>query len=260
MATRHSTDLGNASLNWLSRHPKANRVLHLPQGTLAYEFARGQRRTLGLTVRPQGVSVRAPRWTPEAEVQAFMQRKADWLLEKIGQMAERALPKPEIQAWKDGDVVPYLGAGLCLRVQWRPLPPTGRPAKPLPPVCIDDTLWVQAHTSEEVAQQVQLWGWQEAQRWLHARLLFWAQAMGVHYAQWGLSRAQTRWGSCTASGVVRLNWRLIQLAPELIDYVVVHELAHLRHMNHSPQFWEEVRRAMPDFASRRVALKQVRLA
>ena len=70
-----------------------------------------------------------------------------------------------------------------------------------------------------------------------------------------LSSAQTRWGSASADGSIRLNWRLIHFAPAIIDYVVAHELAHLREMNHSPAFWETVRSVLPDFERSREALR-----
>jgi len=81
--------------------------------------------------------------------------------------------------------------------------------------------------------------------------------MGVQPKRLSLSAARTRWGSASSDGSVRLNWRLIHFAPELIDYVVVHELAHLREMNHSPRFWAEVARVMPDHEARRAQLKKV---
>ena len=70
-----------------------------------------------------------------------------------------------------------------------------------------------------------------------------------------LSSARTRWGCCSASGI-RLNWRLIHLPLDLVDYVVAHELAHLREMNHSARFWAEVARLCPDWRERRAALKK----
>ena len=71
-----------------------------------------------------------------------------------------------------------------------------------------------------------------------------------------LSNARTRWGTCHPAGRVHLNWRLIQAPPGLIDYVVVHELAHLREPNHSPRFWTWVASVLPDYQQRRLALRR----
>ena len=80
--------------------------------------------------------------------------------------------------------------------------------------------------------------------------------LGVRYEKLRLSSAGTRWGSASADGTIRLNWRLIHLKLEMVDYVVVHELSHLRHMDHSPQFWGVVASVMPDHMARRRALKR----
>ncbi|WP_280954948.1 M48 family metallopeptidase [Paludibacterium denitrificans] len=75
-------------------------------------------------------------------------------------------------------------------------------------------------------------------------------------ASLALSSARTRWGSCTSAGVIRLNWRLVQAPPDILDYVVAHELAHLVHMNHSAAFWSETARLFPDWQRARLWLKQ----
>ncbi|RLM52906.1 M48 family peptidase, partial [Halobellus sp. Atlit-31R] len=88
------------------------------------------------------------------------------------------------------------------------------------------------------------------------RLDFFAPQLNVSYRAFSLSSAGTRWGSCTIEGNIRLNWRLMHYAPALVDYVVVHELAHLREMNHSPRFWATVGEVYPDYDGARLALKK----
>jgi predicted metal-dependent hydrolase len=78
----------------------------------------------------------------------------------------------------------------------------------------------------------------------------------VHYQSMSLSSATTRWGSCTSQGKIRLNWRLIHFTPELIDYVIAHELAHLHEMNHSERFWRHVQSVFPNFELARQHLRQ----
>jgi predicted metal-dependent hydrolase len=79
--------------------------------------------------------------------------------------------------------------------------------------------------------------------------------LGVTWKKLSLSNANTRWGTASADGSIRLNWRLIHFKQDIIDYVVVHELSHLRVMNHSPLFWDTVRTVVPDYAQRRAQLK-----
>lgn len=87
------------------------------------------------------------------------------------------------------------------------------------------------------------------------RLNHYAPRMGVSFKQLSLSSAKTRWGSCTSEGNIRLHWKLIHCDLHIIDYLVVHELAHLREMNHSARFWQIVANEIPDYAERRKALK-----
>jgi predicted metal-dependent hydrolase len=96
----------------------------------------------------------------------------------------------------------------------------------------------------------------QAKRVFAERLAHFAPQLGVQYKVLRLSSAGTRWGSASVDGTIRLNWRLIHLSLEMVDYVVVHELSHLRHMDHSPQFWDVVASVMPDHHLRRQALKR----
>jgi predicted metal-dependent hydrolase len=102
---------------------------------------------------------------------------------------------------------------------------------------------------------VHAWLEQATGHFLESRLNLWAGQIGVKPRAWSLTRAQTRWGSATSQGHIRLHASLIHLPLEIVDYVVVHELAHLLEMNHSPRFWAVVERVMPDYSRRQRALK-----
>jgi hypothetical protein len=95
-----------------------------------------------------------------------------------------------------------------------------------------------------------------AQGWFEQRAAHFARVLDVRVHSIRLSNARTRWGTCHPDGRVRLNWRLIQAPPALVDYVVVHELAHLREPNHSPRFWTWVAGVLPDYKERRQALRR----
>ena len=96
---------------------------------------------------------------------------------------------------------------------------------------------------------------QQAKQLFTQRLNHFAPSLGVEWKKLSLSNASTRWGSATSDGHIRLNWRLIHFKLDIIDYVVVHELSHLRVMDHSPMFWETVRHVVPDYAQRRAQLR-----
>ncbi len=100
------------------------------------------------------------------------------------------------------------------------------------------------------------WYRREALAFFQHRITAYARQLDVEVSRLSLSNARTRWGSCTSTGVIRLNWRLIKAPPPVIDYVVVHELAHRIEMNHSPAFWRTVEQACPDFSELRKLLKK----
>jgi predicted metal-dependent hydrolase len=113
----------------------------------------------------------------------------------------------------------------------------------------------QTATSAQIRDAVQAWLMQQAKAHFTQRLNQFAPQLGVTWKKLSLSNASTRWGSASADGAIRLNWRLIHFKQDIIDYVVVHELSHLRVMNHSPLFWDTVRTVVPDYAQRRAELK-----
>ena len=110
-------------------------------------------------------------------------------------------------------------------------------------------------TPQQIRDGVQSWLQRQARRVFAERCDHFASRLGVRYRRLALSSAQTRWGSASADGSIRLSWRLIHFGLPTIDYVVAHELAHLREMNHGPRFWDVVRSVLPDYEHSRQALK-----
>ncbi len=96
----------------------------------------------------------------------------------------------------------------------------------------------------------------EARRRITERAAYFAEKMGVDYGRIAIKAAKTRWGSCSARGNLNFHWKLILMPPAILDYVVVHELAHRIEMNHSPRFWTQVERILPDYRERRRWLKE----
>lgn len=90
---------------------------------------------------------------------------------------------------------------------------------------------------------------------IEERTAYFAGKMGVSYGRISIRAAKTRWGSCSYEGNLNFHWKLILMPPEVLDYVVVHELAHRKEMNHSKAFWAEVERILPDYQERRKWLK-----
>ena len=240
-------------------HPQASRQLHLGGVLVAYALARGQRRTIGMVVGPEGLSVRAPRWTPLHEIDAALQEKARWIVRKLQETTVRRSQQIERQiVWEQGAVFPFLGQTLCVqlagpggaaRLGDAPLEAGAVAVRPL-------HLPLPATASAtQIRAAVRAWLLQQAQQVFTARLDHFAPLLQVRWKHLGLSNAATRWGSARSDGSIRLNWRLVHFELPVLDYVVAHELSHLRVMNHSPRFWDTVRTVVPDYAALRARLK-----
>ena len=233
-------------------HAAANRHAMLQGVTVSYRFERSRRKSIGFSVGPEGLVVRAPGWVPLREVDAAVQEKAAWILAKLQQMRERP-PHPARQAlaWAHGADLPYLGGTVRLCVVERgqtPEAPEGVQVLPLslPPDA----------SAVQVREAAEAWFKKKARALFEQRLQHFAPQLGVQHRRLSLSSASTRWGSARSDGHIRLNWRLIHLPLAQIDYVVVHELAHLRVMDHSPRFWDTVGEVMPDYRERRRQLRE----
>ena len=242
-------------------HPRATHQLQLRQTPTAYLLTRCKRRSVGFVIKPEGLEVRAPRWVSQREIEELLQERADWVLKHWQRQLLRAQELEPRQVWNDGSSLDFQGCTLTLSLQ---------------PHLAKNQHQVQAATADSPARlalalpltadpaQIERAAIaclrQQALQVFEQRLQHFAPTMGVRWTALHLSNAKTRWGSACASGAIRLHWRLIQLPPELLDYVVVHELAHLREMNHSPRFWAIVAQHCPDYLCLRKTLKEQNLS
>ena len=254
-----SEPLGQVLPKALYAHPRATRRIQLGATDVAYAFRRAKRRTIGMAIGPDGLEVSAPRWVTVGEVESALREKGDWIARKLVEMQERQQQLGAARiVWRDGVVLPYLGDPLQVvldstsilkknSAQYEPAA-TGQHILRL-------GLPLNAE-SPQIRDAVQAWLMRQAKALFEARLNHFAPQLGVQWQRLSLSSAVTRWGSASANGAIRLNWRLIHHKPDVIDYVVTHELSHLRVMDHSPRFWETVHSVMPDYAQHRRALKE----
>lgn len=238
------------------RHPQARRELRLGNAVVAYALARSRRRSIGFTVGAEGLSVRAPHAVTLGAIDAALQDKAGWILRKLGETRERATREDQARiVWRDGVCLPWLGGTLCVRLEGA-APVAGRLADaPGPTPTLQLGLPASA-SPEQMRDAAAAWLGRAARAHFTQRLDHFAPRMGVRWQRLALTNARSRWGSARSDGTIRLNWRLMHFAPEVLDYVVVHELAHLRVMDHSPRFWAEVGAILPDYAQLRRRLQQ----
>jgi predicted metal-dependent hydrolase len=241
------------------QHPRAQREIRLGEHLVAYELKRARRRSIGFIVGPEGLSVSAPRWVGQAEIDDALREKARWICAKLHEQHERS--KRQLQArveWRDGTSIPFLGDTVIVvldpRVAGAVLNADADALPGVPRLTLHVGLPQQA-APEQIRDAVQSWLQRQARRVFDERCRHFAQALNVRMTRLSLSSATTRWGSASADGSIRLNWRLIHFALPIIDYVVAHELAHLREMNHSPAFWDVVRSVVPDYERSRGSLR-----
>lgn len=228
------------------------RRLQVGEYLLEYRLLRSKRRTIGFLIDDDGLRITSPKWVPIAEIENAIREKQRWIIAKLHERRERSARRlqPQMQ-WCDGATLPYLGhditlkilaaqtAGIAFDAQTRELTVS------LPPEAEE----------QQLKDRVQAWLQAEAKRVFAERLPVYAEKLGVVYRSFALSSATTQWGSCTVDGKIRLNWRLIHFSLPLIDYVIAHELSHLREMNHSPRFWATVQSVFPEFQAAKKALR-----
>lgn len=206
------------------------------------------RRTVGITVDRDGsLLLHAPDGCSESVLAAWAHGKRTWVYRKLAEK-DLLLAPPARKQFVSGEGFDYLGRryrlllvdeGADVRLE--------RGRLRLPRALVPDA-----------ASEIIGWYRVRALRWLPARIRPWANRMGAHPGELGIRDLGYRWGSLGKSGRLNLHWAAMQLPATLIDYIIVHELAHLAHTNHTPEFWSSVSRAMLDYESRKTRLAQAR--
>ena len=216
-----------------------------------YQIRRSDRaRRLRITVRPAGVEVVAPMSARDAEIAAFVRDHQGWIEAKLEAIRRKLAAHGGSSQLIDGARIPVRGA-------WQPLQVV-RSFRLRPAVHEDGGVRVELPARLPVAEEERevervLTGWLRRQARLDARAL-----IARHGARHGLrprglmiKAHRTLWGSCTGADVINLNWRLILAPTPVLEYVVVHELCHLRHRHHRPPFWRLVAEILPDYGEQR---------
>lgn len=223
------------------------RNIHLSGKEISYTLKRsGYRRSIGLRIDDRGLTVNAPLRASEKWLHSVLLDKADWVIDKLDTWESKKAPPIE---WADGARIPFRGEEFILRL----VPKKRGAAAQLH----GEVLHVPVGADGDAAaieRSVTHWYRIEALQVFKECTEYFALQMNVAPQEIKLSTARTQWGSCTARGVVRLNWQLVKMPLHLIDYVVVHELAHLVEMNHSPAFWRVVEQACPEYKQCRAEL------
>jgi predicted metal-dependent hydrolase len=214
----------------------------------SFRLVRSKRKSVGLEIQADGaLLVRAPLDLARREIEALVAKKAGWIAEKQALVLARL---PAAHQYASGELFWFLGKACPLHVTGSPAPPAGGgqlyfsagqfflenvPARHAPALF---TRWYQIQARAVIGKRA-------------AEL---AARHGFHFASLRITSARTRWGSCSSRATLSFAWRLVMAPPEVIDYVIVHELCHLAHPNHSPAFWAAVAALDPACAAHRAWL------
>ena len=204
--------------------------LQLPNGqSIQYLLDLRARKTIGLKITAQGLVVHAPKRISATQLQQVLLEKSGWIQQKL---ALREANQVAPMQWQDGEPLLFMGQDIVLTLQQH--------ATNKAVTLQGQQLLVRSPQIDQpalVARKVLQWYAQQALPDFTRRVQLIAAQMGETVQAVGLSNAKSRWGSCNSRRQIRLNWRLIQAPPHIIQYVVCHEMAHLKEMNHSARFY-----------------------
>lgn len=236
-----------------------NHVVHFGEQVIEYALSTSRRKTLGISVQPDlTVEVTAPQDADLATIEAAIRGRAPWILRQQQDFAQY-LPHTPPRQYISGESHRYLGKQYRLKVveisqdepeiEWVKL--------------TRGYLWVRVVNKEDrahVAELVEGWYRKQAKRVFGQRLDACyprVEPLGIPWPALQIRKMENRWGSCTTKGTILLNLQLMQTPKECIDYIILHELCHLKEHNHGPSFYALLSKVLPDWERRRERLNQV---
>lgn len=223
-------------------------TLTLPSGErLDYQLERRQRRTVGLKITASGLVIHAPKRIAQSYLESLILQKSDWIRKKLAALTENKIPQVQ---WEDNEQLLLMGNPIILSI---------RPDARSKAVVYEPGVLLLAlpdpNDTNLISRKVIQWYKKQAMADFARRLEILSAKLGVPLPKLFLSNAKSRWGSCNSKKEIRLNWRLLQASPHIINYVICHELAHLKEMNHSAKFWAVVASIFPDYKAAEKELK-----
>ena len=227
--------------------------------TIEYEVRRSKRRkkTVEISLNGGGIRVASPWKMSDERIREFVLSRASWIIEKLGEERSR---RAQALRFVSGETLPYMGRDVTLAVKPADIRKPSvefdhsKLAVSTPPELVDDARY------DGIREAIVEWYRARAEARLPEYVDRWWDRLGKRDRSRILIRDQKRrWGSCAADGTLRFNWRVMMLEPSLIEYVVVHELAHLTHHNHSADYWALVSSVLPDVQQRRQRIREAGL-
>lgn len=201
-----------------------------------------RRRTIGITVQHAQVRVSAPVGVCAGTIERFVASKQRWI-ERHLQAQQTSLVQLPVRRWQHGEQLFWLGQNYTLEV---------REGHRNTIAVIDKTLVIRlsrrvAKRQERTRQLIVSWYQQQAMAWLNLHMPTLIARYQLQPKGWRVTHYRAKWGACNQRGLLSFSWRLFASPSWVVEYVVLHELCHLRHFNHSAQFWQLVEQHQPDY-------------
>jgi len=192
-----------------------------------------RRKTLAIKVSANAVSIHIPVTLPIAEAQRFINKKTSWITKKLHQQSYQ---QPITREFTEGEILFFLGENYSLQLQQQNIKPAVTKSSQHIKICGR----LNRLSTATIRATLISWYKQQATNYLISRTTFFSQKMALNPTSIRVKTYKARWGSCNIRGDIQFNWQLIQAPIDVIDYVIIHELCHLTHHNHSSQFWQLV--------------------
>lgn len=221
---------------------------------LKYTLKRTGRRSIGISIDKTGaITVTGPYGVSETSIKGLLEKKASWILDKLAAIEAGAAGSGSPRAFIDGEGYPYMGKIYKLKlIEDRLLK--------IPVVGLGENSLEIYHKAAEKPEKLKavLKQWYVAQfaKQLESKVTAYSKKMGVSPGRVSIREQRTRWGSCSSRGNLNFNWKLVMAPVEVLDYVVIHELCHMKELNHSSNFWALVGKVCPDYKNYRKWLKE----
>lgn len=214
---------------------------------ITYNLVRSKRKTMAIYIKPDvTVEVRAPLRVAKTDIDKFVASKEKWIKDKL-RLVEEKSEKRAVFCLDYGSTVLFRGKEYPIVEKLGNLAGFNDECFYLPPDLAGEQI---KNTCIQIYKML-------GKQVLTAKTGKFSQLMGVDSLAVKINSAKTRWGSCSSRKNINYSWRLVMAPDEVIDYVVVHELAHLREMNHSDRFWQIVAAILPDYQERQKKLKSL---
>lgn len=232
------------------------KFIYIGKEKIEYQLIWSSRKTVGISIDPEhGVVVRAPKYLGEKRVTELVQEKSLWIAEKWNDMEKQRMQKPN-HHYEEGDKFLYMGKSFSLRIERDTAFKTCSTVLQEGEIKVFIPVKYEEADREIIKKSLELWYRREALDYLNKRIRYFSSYVSVCPKAVIVKEQKRRWGSCSSEGILRFNWRCIMAPPEIIDYVVVHEMCHLEQMNHGEKFWEMVKGIIPHYLERKQWLKQ----